>query len=107
MHVPGTIYSNWMKTRIIWILAETASIGIHVLLVVFHRYHPKKYQYEKKKYIEFLKRVFENNILFEFPDLEELSKSAFNRNSSQIDLISSVIFSDVFMNSLCERNAPY
>ena len=67
---------------------ETTLIGIHVLPVTFHHYDPKKHQYDKKKYIELLKLAFENILPFKFPDLEELSKSAFNQKSTQLDLIS-------------------
>ena len=67
---------------------ETTSIGIYVLLVAIHRYNPKTHQYDNKKYIELLKLAFENILPFEFPDFEELSKSAFNGKTTQLDLIS-------------------
>jgi len=50
-------------------------------------YDPKKHQYDKKKYIELLKRAFENILPFEFPELEELLKSDYNRKSTQKDLM--------------------
>jgi DNA polymerase elongation subunit (family B) len=46
-------------------------------------YDEKKHQYDKKKYIELLKRAFENIFPLEFPELEELLKSDFNRKSTQ------------------------
>jgi len=50
-------------------------------------YDEKKHQYDKKKYIELLKRAFENIFPFKFPELEELLKSDFNRKSIQKDLL--------------------
>lgn len=55
-----------------------------VMLSAF--YDPKKHQYDKKKYIELLKRAFENIFPFEVPELEELLKSELNRKSSQKNL---------------------
>jgi len=49
-------------------------------------YDKKKHQYDKKKYVELLKRAFENIFPFEFPDLEELVKSDIMRKSNQKDL---------------------
>jgi len=49
-------------------------------------YDEKKHQYDKKKYIELLKRAFENIFPLEFPELEELLKSDFNRKSVQKNL---------------------
>ncbi|MFX1338343.1 MAG: DNA polymerase domain-containing protein [Promethearchaeota archaeon] len=49
-------------------------------------YDKKKHQYDKKKYIELLKRAFQNIFPFEFPELEERLKSRANRKSSQKDL---------------------
>ena len=49
-------------------------------------YDEKKHQYDKKKYVELLKRAFENIFPFEFPELEELVKSDIMRKSNQKDL---------------------
>jgi len=49
-------------------------------------YDEKKHQYDKKKYIELLKRAFENIFPFEFPEFKELLKSEFNRKSAQKNL---------------------
>lgn len=56
-------------------------------------YDEKKHQYDKKKYIELLKRAFENIFPLEFPELEELLKSDFNRKSVQKNL-SCFVFED-------------
>jgi len=49
-------------------------------------YDEKKHQYDRKKYVELLKRAFENIFPFEFPELEELIKSNIMRKSDQKDL---------------------
>jgi len=49
-------------------------------------YDEKKHQYDRKKYVELLKRAFENIFPFEFPELEELIKSNIMRKSNQKDL---------------------
>jgi len=49
-------------------------------------YDEKKHQYDKKKYIELLKRAFENIFPFAFPELEEMVKSDIMRKSHQMDI---------------------
>ncbi|MFX1390716.1 MAG: DNA polymerase domain-containing protein [Promethearchaeota archaeon] len=49
-------------------------------------YDKKKHEYDRKKYVELLKRAFENIFPFEFPELEDLLKSDYNKNSLQKDL---------------------
>ncbi|TFF93348.1 MAG: hypothetical protein EU544_06020 [Promethearchaeota archaeon] len=49
-------------------------------------YDPRKHHYDKKKYVELLKRSFENMFPFEFPGLEGLLKSNFHPKSAQKDL---------------------
>jgi len=51
-------------------------------------YDEKKHQYDRKKYVELLKRAFESIFPFEFPELEELVKSDIMRKSNQKDLYS-------------------
>jgi len=50
-------------------------------------YDEKRHKYDKAKYIELLKRSFENLLPFEFPELEHLLKSDYNRRSIQKDLL--------------------
>ena len=50
-------------------------------------YDESKHNYDKGKYIELLKRSFENVFPFEFPELEHLLKSDCNRKSLQKDLL--------------------
>jgi len=49
-------------------------------------YNKHKHQYDKKKYVELLKRAFENLFPFELPELEELLTSDYNRKSVQKDI---------------------
>ena len=49
-------------------------------------YDENRHHYDKKKYVELLRRAFENLFPFEFPELEESLKSKLNRNSTQKDL---------------------
>ncbi len=55
-------------------------------VILSNLYDEKKHQYDKKKYVELLKRAFENIFPFEFPELEEMVKSAIMRKSDQKDL---------------------
>jgi len=52
-------------------------------VVLSDLYDEKKYQYDRKKYVELLKRAFENIFPFEFPELES---SGIIRKSNQKDL---------------------
>ena len=49
-------------------------------------YDSRKHHYDKKKYVELLKRSFKNMFPFEFPGLEGLLKSNFHPKSAQKDL---------------------
>jgi DNA polymerase-2 len=55
-------------------------------VILSYLYDPKKHQYDRKKYIELLKRAFENILPFEFPELEELLTLDVNNKSIQKDL---------------------
>jgi len=55
-------------------------------IILSDLYDEKRHHYDKKKYVELLRRAFENLFPFEFPELEELLKSKLNRNSTQKDL---------------------
>ena len=56
-------------------------------IILSDLYDEKRHHYDKKKYVELLRRAFENLFPFEFPELEELLKSKLNRNSTQKDLV--------------------
>jgi len=49
-------------------------------------YDSNKHEYDKKKYVELLKRAFENLFPFEFPELEELLKLDFGKKLNQKNL---------------------
>lgn len=49
-------------------------------------YDEKRHHYDKKKYVELLRRAFENLFPFEFPELEDFIESKLNRYSTQKDL---------------------
>ncbi len=49
-------------------------------------YDEKKHEYDRKKYVELLKRAFENIFPSKFPELEELLTSDYNKKSLQKDL---------------------
>jgi len=55
-------------------------------IILSDLYDEKRHHYDKKKYVELLRRAFENLFPFEFPELEESLKSKLNRNSTQKDL---------------------
>jgi DNA polymerase elongation subunit (family B) len=56
-------------------------------IILSDLYDEKRHHYDKKKYVELLRRSFENLFPFEFPELEELLKSKVNRKSLQKDLV--------------------
>ena len=56
-------------------------------VVLSDLYDKKKHQYDKKKYIELLKRAFENIFPFEFPDLKDFLKTYFHRKYTQKSLL--------------------
>ena len=55
-------------------------------VVLSDLYDEKRHQYDRKKYIELLKRAFENIFPFEFPELENILNLDLHKNSTQINL---------------------
>ncbi|MFX1275332.1 MAG: DNA polymerase domain-containing protein [Promethearchaeota archaeon] len=84
----GVVASAGKNVRYIILNAEADPDFPEKKVVLSDLYDEKKHQYDKKKYLELLKRAFENIFPFEFPDLEGLLKSNLNRRSTQKDLIS-------------------
>jgi len=84
----GVIASAGKNVRYIILNAEANPDFPEKKVILSDLYDAKKHQYDKKKYIEFLKRAFENIFPFEFPEFEELLKSELNRKTSQKDLFS-------------------
>ena len=84
----GVIVTAGKNVRYIILNAEANPDFPEKKVILSDLYDEKKHQYDRKKYIEFLKRAFENIFPFEFPELEELLKSDFNRKSTQKDILS-------------------
>lgn len=82
----GVVVSAGKNVRYIILNADANPNFPEKKVILSDLYDEKKHQYDKKKYIELLKRAFENIFPFEFPELEELLKSDFNRKSTQKDL---------------------
>ena len=83
----GVIASAGKNVEYIILNAEADPNFPEKKVILSDLYNEKIHQYDKKKYIELLKRSFENIFPFKFPELEELSKMDFNQNSIQKDLI--------------------
>ena len=82
----GVVVSAGKNVRYIILNADANPNFPEKKVILSDLYDEKKHQYDKKKYIELLKRAFENIFPFEFPEIEELLKSDFNRKSTQKDL---------------------
>jgi DNA polymerase-2 len=83
----GVLASAGKNVRYIILNAEANPGFPQKKVILSDLYNERKHQYDKKKYVELLKRAFENIFPFEFPELEELLKSDFNRRSIQKDLL--------------------
>ncbi len=84
----GVVASAGKNVRYIILNAEADPNFPEKKVILSDLYDEKKHEYDRKKYVELLKRAFENIFPLEFPELEELLKSAFNRKSTQMELIS-------------------
>ena len=82
----GIITSAGKNVRYIILNAEADPSFPEKKIILSDLYDKKKHGYDKKKYVELLKRAFENIFPIEFPDLEELLKSDFNIRLIQKDL---------------------
>ncbi len=82
----GVVVSAGKYVRYIILNADADPDFPEKKVILTDLYDERKHQYDKKKYIELLKRAFENLFPFEFPELEELLKPNFNRKSTQRDL---------------------
>lgn len=83
----GVVASAGKNVRYIILNANADPSFPEKKVILSDLYDDKKHQYDKKKYVELLKRSFENIFPFEFPDLEDLI-SNINHKSIQMDLIS-------------------
>ncbi|MBN1802141.1 MAG: hypothetical protein JW891_11575 [Candidatus Lokiarchaeota archaeon] len=79
----GVVASAGKNVRYIILDAEASPDFPERKVVLSDLYDPKKHHYDKKKYVELLKRAFENIVPFPIPELDDLVKSDFNRKSTQ------------------------
>ncbi len=83
----GVVVNPGKNVRYIILNADADPAFPEKKVILSDLYDEKKHQYDREKYIELLKRAFENIFPFKFPELEELLKSDFNRRSIQKDLL--------------------
>jgi len=82
----GVVASAGKNVRYIILNAEADPNFPEKKVILSDLYDPRKHQYDKKKYIELLKRAFENIFPFEFPELEILLTKDYKNSSVQKDL---------------------
>ncbi|MFX0145839.1 MAG: DNA polymerase domain-containing protein [Candidatus Hodarchaeota archaeon] len=82
----GVIASAGKNVRYIILNADADPNFPEKKVILSDLYDEKKHEYDRKKYVELLKRAFENIFPFEFPELEELLTSDYNKKSLQKDL---------------------
>ncbi len=82
----GIIASAGKNVRYIILNADADPNFPEKKVILSDLYDEKKHEYDRKKYVELLKRAFENIFPFDFPELEELLTSDYNKKSIQKDL---------------------
>jgi DNA polymerase elongation subunit (family B) len=82
----GVIASAGKSVRYIILNADADPSFPEKKVILSDLYDEKKHEYDRKKYVELLKRAFENIFPFEFPELEELLTLDYNKKSLQKDL---------------------
>jgi DNA polymerase-2 len=82
----GVVVTPGKNVRYIILNADADPEFPEKKVILSNLFNEKKHLYDKKKYVELLKRAFENIFPFEFPELEELVKSDMMRKSNQKDL---------------------
>ena len=81
----GVIASAGKNVRYIILNADADPNFPEKKVILSDLYDDKKHEYDRRKYVELLKRAFENIFPFEF-ELEELLKPDYNKKSTQKDL---------------------
>ena len=81
----GVIASAGKNVRYIILNADADPIFPEKKVILSDLYDDKMHEYDRRKYVELLKRAFENIFPFEF-ELEELLKPDYNKKSTQKDL---------------------
>ncbi len=84
----GFVASAGKNVRYIILNADADPNFPEKKVILSDLYADTRHEYDRKKYVELLKRAFENIFPFEFPELEELLTSDYNKKSTQKDLIS-------------------
>ncbi len=84
----GFVASAGKNVRYIILNADADPNFPEKKVILSDLYDDTRHKYDRKKYVELLKRAFENIFPFEFPELEELLTSDYNKKSTQKDLIS-------------------
>ncbi|KKM73544.1 hypothetical protein LCGC14_1409430, partial [marine sediment metagenome] len=82
----GVVASAGKNVRYIILNAEADPSFPEKKVILSDLYDGRKHEYDRKKYVELLKRAFENIFPIEFPELEELLKPDFNTKFIQKDL---------------------
>jgi len=82
----GVVVNPGKNVRYIILNADADPAFPEKKVILSDLYDDKKHQYDKKKYVELLKRAFESIFPFEFPELEEMVKSDIMRKSHQMDM---------------------
>ena len=82
----GVVASAGKNVRYIILNADADPNFPEKKVILSDLYDDKKHEYDRKKYVELLKRAFENIFPLRFPELEELLTSDYNKKSLQKDL---------------------
>lgn len=82
----GIIATPGKNVRYIILNADTDPDFPERKVILTDLYDEKIHQYDQKKYVELLKRAFENIFPFKFPELEELLKRDYKKKSNQRNL---------------------
>jgi DNA polymerase-2 len=83
----GVIASAGKNVRYIILNAEADPDFPEKKVILSDLYDEKKHEYDRKKYVELLKRAFENIFPFKF-ELDDLLKPDYNKKSTQMDIMS-------------------
>ncbi len=82
----GVIASAGKNVRYIILNSEADPNFPEKKVILSDLYDEKKHEYDRKKYVDLLKRAFENIFPFKFPELEELLTLDYNKKSLQKDI---------------------
>ncbi|MFX1571714.1 MAG: DNA polymerase domain-containing protein [Promethearchaeota archaeon] len=83
----GIVASAGKSVRYIILNADANPDFPEKKIVLSDLYNDNKHEYDRRKYVELLKRAFENIFPFEFPELEELLTLDYDKKSIQKDLL--------------------